>query len=200
MKFIHTSDWHLGRLFHNASLLDDQQHLLNQVFSHLQDQKADALVIAGAVRRPVRFVMDHHIFKTPVLGGIFRMARAIPIGPKAHVPDIYNTAFERIDENLKAGHVVCIFPEGRLTTDGEIAQFRSGVDIILQKRPVPVVPMALRGLWGSFFSHYGGPAMKHLPKRFWSRIELLADSPVPPEEASSRILEERVRELHGDTG
>ena len=160
----------------------------------------DALVIAGAVRRPVRFVMDHHIFKTPVLGGIFRMARAIPIGPKAHVPDIYNTAFERIDENLKAGHVVCIFPEGLLTTDGEIAQFRSGVDIILQKRPVPVVPMALRGLWGSFFSHYGGPAMKHLPKRFWSRIELLADSPVPPEEASSRILEERVRELHGDTG
>jgi 1-acyl-sn-glycerol-3-phosphate acyltransferase len=158
----------------------------------------DALVIAGAVRRPVRFVMDHHIFKTPVLGGIFRMARAIPIGSKSSAPDIYNAAFERIDENLKAGHVVCIFPEGRLTTDGEIASFRSGVDIILERQPVPVVPMALRGLWGSFFSHCGGPALKHFPKRFWSRIELLAEPPIAPEEANAGRLEERVRQLRGE--
>lgn len=158
----------------------------------------DALVIAGAVRRPIRFVMDHHIFKTPLLGGIFRMARAIPIGSRSTVPDIYNTAFERIDENLKAGHVVCIFPEGRLTTDGEVAAFRGGVDIILERRPVPVVPMALRGLWGSFFSHCGGPAMKHFPKRFWSRIELLAEAPIAPENANAQMLEVRVKELRGD--
>jgi 1-acyl-sn-glycerol-3-phosphate acyltransferase len=158
----------------------------------------DALVIAGAVRRPIRFVMDHHIFKTPLLGGIFRMARAIPIGSRSTAPDIYTTAFERIDENLKAGHVVCIFPEGRLTTDGEIASFRSGVDIILEREPVPVVPMALRGLWGSFFSHCGGTALKHFPRRFWSRIELLAEPPIAPEEASASMLEERVRQLRGE--
>ena len=158
----------------------------------------DALVIAGAVRRPIRFVMDHHIFKTPLLGGIFRMARAIPIGSRNTVPDIYNTAFKRIDENLKAGHVVCIFPEGRLTTDGEVAAFRGGVDIILERRPVPVVPMALRGLWGSFFSHCGGPAMKHFPKRFWSRVELLAEPPIAPENANAEMLEVRVKELRGD--
>jgi 1-acyl-sn-glycerol-3-phosphate acyltransferase len=157
----------------------------------------DALVIAGAVRRPVRFVMDHHIFKTPLLGGIFRMARAIPIGSKTTVPDIYSSAFSRIDEELSAGHVVCIFPEGRLTTDGEIASFRSGVDKILAHRPVPVVPMALRGLWGSFFSHCGGPAMKHFPKRFWSRIELLADTPIAPENANAEMLEIRVKDLRG---
>lgn len=158
----------------------------------------DALVIAGAVRRPIRFVMDHHIFRTPLLGGIFRMARAIPIGSKNTVPDIYNSAFERIDENLSAGHVVCIFPEGRLTTDGEVAAFRSGVDIILERRPVPVVPMALRGLWGSFFSHCGGPAMKHFPKRFWSRVELLAGPPIAPEDANAQMLEVRVKNLRGD--
>jgi 1-acyl-sn-glycerol-3-phosphate acyltransferase len=157
----------------------------------------DALVIAGAVRRPVRFVMDYHIFRTPVLGGIFRMARAIPIASKNTDPDIYNAAFERIDEELAAGHVVCIFPEGRLTTDGEIAAFRSGVDLILQRRPVPVVPMALRGLWGSFFSHCGGPAMRHFPKRFWSRIELLAESPLAPEDANAEMLEVRVKDLRG---
>jgi 1-acyl-sn-glycerol-3-phosphate acyltransferase len=157
----------------------------------------DALVIAGAVRRPVRFVIDHQIFRTPLLGGIFRMARAIPIGPKDTVPEICHAAFERIDEDLKAGHVVCIFPEGRLTTDGEIAPFRSGVDTILQRRPVPVVPMALRGLWGSFFSHCSGPAMRHLPKRFWSRIELLAEPAIAPENASAERLEARVKDLRG---
>lgn len=157
----------------------------------------DALVIAGAVRRPVRFVIDHQIFRTPLLGGIFRMARAIPIGPRDTVPEICQAAFERIDEDLKAGHVVCIFPEGRLTTDGEIAPFRSGVDTILQRRPVAVVPMALRGLWGSFFSHCSGPAMRHLPKRFWSRIELLAEPPIAPENASAEMLEVRVKDLRG---
>lgn len=128
----------------------------------------DALVIAGAVRRPVRFVMDHNIFSTPIMGSFFRLAKTIPIGPKSRVPEIYEAAFDRIDEELAAGHLVCIFPEGKLTKDGEVDTFKSGVDMILQRRPVTVVPMALRGLWGSFFSHCGGPAFSHLPKRFWS--------------------------------
>ncbi len=159
----------------------------------------DALVIAGAVRRPVRFVMDYQIFKTPILGAIFRLAKTIPIGSRNRVPEIYDAAFERIDEELDAGNVVCIFPEGRLTSDGEVATFRSGVDIILERRPVPVVPMALRGLWGSFFSHCGGPALRHFPTRFWSRIELLAGEPIPAEQASAERLEETVKNLKGNS-
>lgn len=158
----------------------------------------DALVIAGAVRRPVRFVMDYQIFSTPVIGTFFRLAKTIPIGPKAKVPDIYEAAFNRIDEELAAGNVVCIFPEGKLTRDGEINTFKSGVDMILERRPVPVVPMALQGLWGSFFSNCGGPAFRHVPKRFWSKIHLRAGEPVPPEQASAPTLEQQVRELRGD--
>ncbi|SFL93306.1 MFS transporter [Marinobacter zhejiangensis] len=158
----------------------------------------DALVIAGAVRRPVRFVMDYRIFKTPVLGAFFRLAKTIPIGSRNRVPEIYDRAFERIDEELDAGHVVCIFPEGKLTKDGDIDIFRGGVEVILERRPVPVVPMALRGLWGSFFSHCGGPAFSHLPKRFWSRIELVASAPVPPEQASADALYQQVSKLRGD--
>lgn len=157
----------------------------------------DALVIAGAVRRPVRFVMDHNIFATPILGSFFRLAKTIPIGSRSTVPEIYESAFDRIDEELAAGHVVCIFPEGKLTKDGTIDTFRPGVDRILARRPVPVVPLALRGLWGSFFSHCGGPAFSHWPRRFWSRIHLLADTPVPAGEASSDKLEARVRALRG---
>ncbi|HTN32596.1 MAG TPA: MFS transporter [Marinobacter sp.] len=159
----------------------------------------DALVIAGSVRRPVRFVMDYQIFSIPVIGRFFRLAKTIPIGPKAKVPDIYEAAFERIDEDLAAGQVVCIFPEGKLTRDGEINTFKSGVEIILQRRPVPVVPLALQGLWGSFFSHCDGPALRHWPRRFWSRITLLAGEPLAPEQASAEILEQRVKALRGVT-
>lgn len=158
----------------------------------------DALVIAGSVRRPVRFVMDYRIFSTPVLGAFFRLAKTIPIGSRNRVPEIYEQAFERIDEELDAGHVVCIFPEGKLTQSGDIDTFRSGVEVILQRRPVPVVPMALRGLWGSFFSHCGGPALGHWPRRFWSRIELLAEAPVAPESATAEYLQQVVTEMRGD--
>ncbi|GGY58873.1 MFS transporter [Marinobacter zhanjiangensis] len=158
----------------------------------------DALVIAGAVRRPVRFVMDYQIFSIPLIGSFFRLAKTIPIGPKSKVPDIYEAAFDRIDDELAAGNVVCIFPEGKLTRDGDINTFKSGVDMILQRRPVPVVPMALQGLWGSFFSNRGGPAFRHLPKRFWSKVHLRAGDPVPPEQASMATLEQQVRELRGD--
>lgn len=156
----------------------------------------DALIIAGAVRRPIRFVMDHHIFKMPIIGGLFRLAKTISIGPRNKVPEIYDAAFKRIDEELDAGNVVCIFPEGRLTSDGEVGTFKNGVEIIFQRRPVPVVPMAPRGPWGSFFSHCGGSALSHLPKRFWSRIELVAGEPVSAEQANAEMFEQKMKSLN----
>jgi hypothetical protein len=99
---------------------------------------------------------------------------------------------------LEAGEVVGIFPEGRLTADGEIGPFKSGIEQIVQRTPAPVVPMALRGMWGSFFSRCYGKAMAHFPRRFWSRIELAVGEPVPPEQATSTLLRERVMALRGD--
>lgn len=158
----------------------------------------DALVIAGAVRRPVRFVMDSRIFNTPVLGWLFRAARAIPIAPRSIDPAVYDAAFEAISQELQAGNLVCIFPEGKLTTTGEIDAFRPGVELIVQRDPVPVIPVALQGLWGSFFSHKGGPALTRLPKRFWSRIGLQASEPWPAGEVSAVALEAEVRRLRGE--
>lgn len=158
----------------------------------------DALVLGGCVRRPVRFVMDHNIFRVPVLSFIFRTARAIPIAPAHEDAALLERAWDRIDAELADGEVVGIFPEGKLTTNGEMNEFRKGVEKILARRPVAVVPMALRGLWGSFFSRKGGKAMQRLPRRFWSRIEVVAGPPVPPAEASAALLQERVAELRGD--
>jgi len=159
----------------------------------------DALVIGGSVRRPVRFVMDHNIFKIPVLGFIFRTAHAIPIAPAREDPDALQKAFDRIDAELAAGEVVCIFPEGKLTRDGEMSEFKRGVEKILERRPVPVVPMALRGLWGSFFSRRDGrAAMTQMPSRFWSRIEVVATAPVHGDGASATGLQKIVAGLRAD--
>ena len=158
----------------------------------------DALVLGGSVRRPVRFVMDHNIYRIPVLNFIFRTTRAIPIAPAHEDVNTMIEAYDRIDAELADGEIVGIFPEGKLTNDGELNEFRKGVEKILERRPVPVVPMALRGMWGSFFSRKGGKAMLRLPRRFWSRIEVVAGSPVPAQLATADLLQQKVAALRGE--
>ncbi|WP_028009490.1 MFS transporter [Solimonas flava] len=158
----------------------------------------DALIIGGNVRRPIRFVMYHKIFRIPVLSFIFRTARAIPIAPAREDEALMHQAFDEIAAALQAGEVIGIFPEGQLTRDGAIGEFRSGIEKIVARTPAPVVPMALRGLWGSFFSRNNFLARMRLPSRFWSRVELVAEAPVAPEQVSAADLEQRVRALRGD--
>lgn len=158
----------------------------------------DALLIGGACRRPVRFVTFKPIYNMPVLNFIFRTAKAIPIDSRKADPEGYEQAFARIADELKNGEVVCIFPEGKLTTNGEIDEFKNGISRILQETPVPVIPMALRGLWGSFFSHKDRPALSQMPKRFWSKIELVVGEPIPAEQATPEYLKEKVTELRGE--
>jgi 1-acyl-sn-glycerol-3-phosphate acyltransferase len=158
----------------------------------------DALIIGGNVRRPVRFVMYYKIFNIPVLSFIFRTAKAIPIAGYKENPELLTKAFDEVDKELAAGNLVCIFPEGGLTKDGEIAEFKTGMEKILERRPVPVVPLALRGLWGSIFSRRDSAlGRSRLPRRFWSRIGLAAGEPVPPAQASAAALEAQVRALRG---
>jgi 1-acyl-sn-glycerol-3-phosphate acyltransferase len=158
----------------------------------------DALLIAAASRRPVRFVMDHRIFKVPVLSFIFRTGRAIPIAPQKEDPRLMERAFDEVARALAEGDVVCIFPEGKLTSTGEMNAFRPGIERIIHRSPVPVVPVALRGLWGSFFSRQGGPAMRRPFRRFWSRVGLVVGEPVPPERVTAEDLHGRVLALRGD--
>ena len=152
----------------------------------------DALLLGGAVRRPVRFVMAKPIYDLPLMNYIFRTGKAITIDSKERNPEIYQRAFERINEELADGQVVCIFPEGKLTQDGELAEFKTGMEKIVNENRVPVIPMALSGLWGSFFSHKGGPALTRLPKRFWSRVTLNVGEPVNADRVASQDMRRRV--------
>ena len=158
----------------------------------------DGLIIGGACRRPIRFVVYEPIYRLPVIHFIFKTGKAIPITSKTQNPEAYARAFETIGTALDAGELVCLFPEGKLTKDGEIDTFKSGIEKVVGRNPVPVIPMALRGLWGSFFSHKGGPALKRRPRRFWSRLELVVGEPMAPDEVTAERLHTEVAELRGD--
>jgi len=157
----------------------------------------DAIVIAAASRRPVRFIMENSIFKVPVLSAIFRGMKAIPVAPAKEDPECYERAFQTVARELREGNLVCIFPEGRLTSDGEIGPFRPGMLRILQETPVPVIPMALSGLWHSMFSRKYGPVRNRWPRRIWARITLRVGEPIAASEANLELMRQRVVALRG---
>jgi len=160
---------------------------------------ADAVVIMGASPRPIRFVMDHRIFKTPLLGFVFRHCGAIPIASAKEDPVMMEAAFAEVSKALAVGDLVGIFPEGNITRDGELQIFKPGVTRILAANPVPVVPMALSGLWGSFFSRVDGAAMKTPFRRgLFSDVALRVGEQMTAEAATPDNLRRRVLALRGD--
>jgi 1-acyl-sn-glycerol-3-phosphate acyltransferase len=158
----------------------------------------DPLLIGARIRRPIRFVMHKHIFEIPVMGTVFRLNKAIPIVSGKADPEGLKAALDAVASELESGQLVVIFPEGHLTHDGDIDTFRSGVEQIVARTPVPVIPVAVQGLWGSFFSNCGGNALAHWPRFSWSRIGLVAGKAIPPGSVSASDLQERVLALRGD--
>jgi 1-acyl-sn-glycerol-3-phosphate acyltransferase len=158
----------------------------------------DALVMAGTCKRPIRFVMDHNIFRIPVLSFIFRTGKAIPIAQEKEDPAAKERAYGMIAQALREGDVVAIYPEGKLTADGRMNAFRPGFLRIIEDTPVPIIPTALRGLWGSFFSRSDeGRAFRKL-RGLFSRIEWVVGVPIPAAQVSVEKIEKSVRDLRGD--
>jgi 1-acyl-sn-glycerol-3-phosphate acyltransferase len=159
----------------------------------------DAVVLMAASPRPIRFIMDHRIFATPVLGWLFKLGKAIPIAPQREDPKAYEQAFAEARRVLDEGDLLALFPEGGITRDGTLGEFKGGLMKILQTHPVPVVPMALRNLWGSFFSRVeGGSAMKRPFRRgFFNPVTLAAGPAVPAAQVSPAALREQVAGLLG---
>ena len=157
----------------------------------------DWLLIASASPRPVRFVMDAEYSRLPLIRFLFRDAKVIPIAPGTADPELLERAYERIAEELAVGELVCVFPEGGISSDGELAPFRRGIEHIVERTRVPVVPVALVGLWGSYFSRKGGRAMTRPFRRFWSRVEIKVGEEIAPEAVTAQVVAERVAELGG---
>lgn len=208
MRFL---SWLLVRALYRLRIRGVEAHVPDEgaaliVCNHVSYM--DALILAASIPRPVRFVMYYRIFNIPVMSWIFRTAKAIPIAGAKEDPALMRRAFDEIDATLAEGELVCIFPEGALTRDGTIAPFKSGVEKILERaaaagRPVPVVPMALRGMWASMWSRRDSRLGRmRVPRRFRARVEVVAAPAIAASPTNGPVtaeaLEAQVRELRGD--
>ncbi|MBC7455521.1 MAG: 1-acyl-sn-glycerol-3-phosphate acyltransferase, partial [Massilia sp.] len=193
--------WLLIHTIHRVKTIDieriPEQGAAVLVCNHVS--YVDAIVIGAASPRPIRFVIDHKIFATPVLGWIFRTAKAIPIAPAKEDPWLMEKAYIDIAQALHEGDLVCIFPEGKLTSTGEMNAFRGGIAKIVERSKVPVIPMALRGLWGSLLTrdpaNLFGRSYARGPR---SRLALAVGAPVEPRHATPEYLFEQVKTLRGE--
>ena len=162
----------------------------------------DAVLLMAASPRPIYFVMDHRIFRVPVLGWLFRLAKAIPIAPYKEDPATYEAAFARAAQVLREGDLLAIFPEGGITRDGQLQEFKGGIMKIIDRARddgvmAPVIPMALTNLWGSYFSRVeqGNAMVRPFRRGMFSRVGLNVGHPVAPAEVQPTLLREQVQKL-----
>ncbi len=157
----------------------------------------DAVLLMAASPRPIHFVMDHRIFKVPVLGWLFKLAKAIPIAPRKEDPAAYEAAFDAAAQVLAEGDLLAIFPEGGITRDGTLQEFKGGIMKILERQPVPVIPMALTNLWGSFFSRIeqGDAMVRPFRRGLFNRVGLNVGAALAPAQVQPEVLRNQVAQL-----
>ncbi|MBF7072110.1 MFS transporter [Glaciecola sp. MH2013] len=155
----------------------------------------DWMFILAASPRPIRFVVFAPIYYSPYLHWLFKMAKAIPIDAEKTNPVAFKRAFDDVADALERGELVGIFPEGKLTADGEVDTFRRGIEKIIARSPVPVVPLHLGGLWGSMFSR---KTKWRLPRLRWSLVSVTIGSQVAAEDVEADDLRKKVLSLQAE--
>jgi 1-acyl-sn-glycerol-3-phosphate acyltransferase len=157
----------------------------------------DWLFVGVALRRPPRFVMHQHHFQYPALRAFFGASRVIPIAPRKEDAAALERALEAIDAALRNGELVVLFPEGTMSPDGALSPFRPGLERIAARRPVPVVPVGISGLFGSFFSRAQGAPMSGWPRRFRAPVTVRIGRPVAAERADVATVRASIERLLG---
>ncbi len=162
----------------------------------------DAVLLMAASPRPIRFLMDHRIFRVPLLGWLFKLAKAIPVAPRGEDPAAYEAAFDAAAQVLREGDLLAIFPEGGITRDGTLQEFKGGIMKILERARAdgvnaPVVPMALTQLWGSYFSRIesGGAMVRPFRRGAFNRVGLNVGAPIAANLVQPEGLRARVAGL-----
>ena len=158
----------------------------------------DAIIFHALIPRRTRFVMDNEIYSLPVLNWLFRSVGAIPVTDPRVDRHVVKQSYELIAEALENDQVVVIFPEGGITRNGDVMPFKKGIEKIIKRTPVPIIPMALQGMWGSWSSYSNGAPFSSLPRRFLTKISVVAKQHISPDNITANDLFEVVRQLRGD--
>ena len=153
----------------------------------------DALLLMGASRRPVRFLMFKDIYDQPYIKPFAKMMRAIPISSQLRPRDMIHSLREASDAIRKA-EIVCIFAEGQITRIGQLLPFRRGMERIMKGLDAPVIPVHLDGVWGSIFSYERGRFLWKLPQRVPYPVTVSFGKPMPSTVTSFEVRE-AVQEL-----
>src|SRR6202046_5251565 len=153
----------------------------------------DALLLMGASRRPVRFLMFKDIYDQPYIKPFAKMMRAIPISSQLRPRDMIHSLREASDA-IRKGEIVCIFAEGQITRIGQLLPFRRGLERIMKGLEAPIVPVHLDGVWGSIFSYERGRFLWKLPQRIPYPVTVSFGKPMPSTVTSFEVRE-AVQEL-----
>ena len=158
----------------------------------------DAIIFHALIPRRTRFVMDNEIYSVPVLNWLFRSVGAIPVTDPRIDRHIVRQSYELIANALEKDEVVVIFPEGGITRNGDVMPFKKGIEKIIKRTPVPIIPMALQGMWGGWSSYANGAPFSSIPRGILSRISVVTGTKIEPENVSAAELFKVICELRGD--
>ena len=151
----------------------------------------DALLLMGASRRPVRFLIFKDIYDQPYIKPFAKMIRAIPISSQLRPRDMIHSLREASDA-IRQGEIVCIFAEGQITRIGQLLPFRRGMERIMKGADkdglsAPIIPVHLDGVWGSIFSYERGRFLWKLPQRIPYPVTVSFGKPMPGKATSFEV-------------
>ena len=141
----------------------------------------DSLMILAATWRKVHFMVNEDYFRPWLFRLIFRYLGILRV-PSARHPQAVSKFLEQVRELLRAGHIVCVYPEGGVSDNGLLREFRSGIRQLLpEDRTVPVIPIRLGMLWGRLFAPLNGKLKFLPPRRLPIMVSITIGKPVSPD-------------------
>lgn len=145
----------------------------------------DGLLIGACAQRFIRFMIYKYYCDFKSIGWFLRLMKSIPITDGTN-RDVLKSIIKAREE-LKAGHVVCIFAEGSISRTGNLLPFKKGLEKIVKGLDVPIIPVHLDLVWGSIFSFKGGRFFSKMPAEFPYPVTISFGKPLPPDTAAFNV-------------
>ena len=191
--------WLTSRLCYRVKIINPEKRPSKGPFILVSNHVSfvDWMFISASLRKPVRFIMSYKYLKNPIIKLLLTEAKVIPISNSFDKPDVLLKSFKQIEKELQDNQILCMFPEGKFTTNGKLKNFKTGIEKISKNNQVDVIPVALKGMWGSYWSVKHGDTFFKKPKRIRAQVEVIYGDRVSYEIITAELLQEKVQALLG---